>query len=309
MSFDEEFERLSRIKPNLERRAVIINLVRSFFVDQGFLEVETPVRVPSVAPEQFITPLASEGWFLSTSPELYMKRLLACGYDKLFQMSRCFRRGEIGRLHNPEFTLLEWYRRDAGYEETIEDTERLTTSLASGLGLGTTISYLGRDIDFHLPWPRITVSEAFKRAAGWDPVAEPDGEKFDLDLVSKVIPSLGTSRPMVLTGYPAPMASLARLNTRDPRVAERAEVFIAGLELANAYGELNDPAEQRRRFEADAALIRKAGGNAILSEKFLEAVAHMPPCGGIALGVDRLVMLFCNASSIQDVLAFPHEWA
>jgi len=309
VSFDDEFERLSRIKPNLERRSVIINLVRSFFLDRGFLEVETPVRVPSVAPEQFITPLASEDWFLTTSPELYMKRLLACGYDKLFQIGRCFRRGEIGRLHNPEFTLLEWYRREAGYEETIDDTEGLIASIARSLGLGTIMSYLGRDIDLNLPWPRATVSEAFKQAAGWDPVAEPDGEKFDLDLVSKVIPSFDVSRPMVLTGYPAPMASLARLNARDPRVAERAEVFIAGLELANAYSELNDPQEQRRRFEEEAALIRGAGGKAILSEKFLEAVAHMPPCGGIALGVDRLVMLFCNAVSIQDVLAFPHDWA
>jgi lysyl-tRNA synthetase class 2 len=309
VSFDDESKRLSRIKPNLERRAVITNLVRSFFLDQGFLEVETPVRVRSVAPEQFIVPLASEDWFLSTSPELYMKRLLACGYDKLFQMAHCFRRGEIGRLHNPEFTLLEWYRRNAGYEETISDTERLITSVARSLGQGTSVSYLGRDIDLRLPWPRVTVSDAFKRAAGWDPVTEPDGEKFDLDLVSKVIPSFDASRPLVLTGYPAPMASLARLNADDPRIAERAEVFIAGLELANAYSELNDPEEQRRRFEAEASLIRQAGGRATLSEKFLEAVAHMPPCGGIALGVDRLVMLFCNAASIRDVLAFPHEWA
>ncbi len=309
MSFDDELERLCRIKPNLERRSRIVQLIRTFFFDPGFLEVETPVRVPSVAPEQFIIPLTSEDWFLSTSPELYMKRLLACGYDKLFQLSRSFRKGEAGHLHNPEFTLLEWYRKGAGYSETIEDTEQLVALIADSLGLGSSVRYLDTHVDLTLPWPRVTVSNAFKRAAGWDPVARPDPDRFDLDLSFKVVPSFPAARPMVLTGYPAPQASLARLDPRDPRVAERAEVFIAGLDLANAYTELNDPAEQRRRFEEEAEIIRQAGGKATVSKKFLQAVGHMPPCGGIALGVDRLVMLFCNATSIQDVLAFPQDWA
>ena len=307
MSFDDEFDRLRRIRPNLEIRSRIIQLTRSFFLEQGFLEVDTPIRVPAVAPEQFITPIPSEDWFLSTSPELHMKRLLACGYDKLFQISRCFRRGEVGRLHNPEFTMLEWYRRDAGYEETVEETEGLFLSLSDRLGSGQRIRYQGIDIDLHTPWPRITVSDAFIHAAQWDPVAKPDEERFDLDLVTKVMPGFDSEMPTVLTGYPAAMASLARLNADDKRIAERAEVFIAGLELANAYSELNDAHEQRRRFESEAEVIRRAGGKANLSETFLEAVSHLPPCGGIALGIDRLVMLFCDTRSIQDVIPFPHE--
>ena len=308
MSFDEELERLSRIRLNLERRARVIQLTRAFFIDRGFMEVDTPIRVPSVAPEQFITPVSSEEWFLSTSPELHMKRLLACGYDRLFQISRCFRRGEVGRLHNPEFTMLEWYRKGAGYDQMMADTEQLVLSIARNLTSSETVLYQGSVIHLQVPWPRVSVSEAFKRSAGWDPIDSPDGERFDIDLMSKVVPGFDLTRPTILTGYPSSMASLARLNASDPRVAERAEVFVAGLELANAYTELNDPREQRRRFEEEAALIRRAGGKATLSERFLQAVSHMPPCGGIALGIDRLVMLFCDAASIEDVLAFPQEW-
>jgi elongation factor P--(R)-beta-lysine ligase len=307
--FGDESARLSRIKSNLERRALIFQLTRAFFGERGFLEVDTPVRVPAVAPEQFIRPFASEDWFLSTSPELHMKRLLASGYDRVFQVSRCFRKGEIGRRHNSEFTMLEWYRRDSGYAEMVSDTAELVASLVRQLGLGGTIPYLGMMIDLSLPWPQVSVSDAFVKAAGWDPVADPDTERFDLDLVGKVIPGFDPGRPVILAGYPAPMAALARLNVRDRGVAERAEVFVGGLELANAYTELNDPDEQRRRFEAEAKLIRQAGGRAPLPGRFLEAVAHLPQCAGIALGMDRLVMLLCNTDAIQDVMAFPQDEA
>ncbi len=309
MSFGDESARLFRIKSNLERRAVILRLTRSFFSDRGFLEVDTPARVPAVAPEQFIRPFASEDWFLSTSPELHMKRLLAAGYDRLFQISRCFRKGEIGRRHNSEFSMLEWYRRDSGYAEMVRDTAGLASFLARELGWGTTIPYLGRSIDLSQPWPQVSVSDAFVRAAGWDPVAKPDAERFDLDLVAKVIPAFDPGRPVILAGYPASMAALASLSIGDRRVAERAEVFVGGLELANAYTELNEPEEQRRRFEAEAELIRQAGGRAVLPMRFLEAVAHLPQCAGIALGIDRLVMLLCNADAIQDVMAFPQDEA
>jgi len=130
---EAESRRLARLKPNLERRALIYRFTRAFFQQQGFLEVETPIRMPEVAPEQYITPFASEDWLLSTSPELHMKRLLASGYDNIFQFSRCFRKGERGRLHNPEFTLLEWYRTHAGYREMISDPEQLVVTLAGTL--------------------------------------------------------------------------------------------------------------------------------------------------------------------------------
>ncbi len=300
----DEQPRLIRIKPNLQRRALIYEFTRIFFRGKGFLEVETPVRVPAVAPELNIAPFESEGWFLATSPELYMKRLLAAGYDKLFQFSRCFRKGERGRWHNPEFTLLEWYCTGADYLQMLNDTEKLVTVLASRLGLGVRLHYQNQNIDLAMPWQRITVHEAFTNAAGWDPVAESDPLRFDTDLVAKVIPSFA-GQPTILLEYPATMASLARLKAGGPGVAERGEVFIAGLEIANAYSELRDYQEQENRFQKEIEHIQKEEGRkAALPRQFLKALCHLPECGGIALGMDRLVMLLCDAGSIDDVMAF-----
>jgi elongation factor P--(R)-beta-lysine ligase len=307
VSFDEGSRRLTRIKTNLERRSLILQTTRSFFIDNNFIEVETPVRVPSVAPEQYIIPFASEDWFLSTSPELFMKRLLAAGYSRLFQISRCFRKGELGTRHNPEFTMIEWYREKSDFREMINDTQKLVLRLAEKLGKVKTISYQGVNIDISMPWDEITVQEAFLNVAGWDPIANPDADRFDMDLVSKVIPAFNPGRPVTLKGYPSSMASLARLNSKDPRVAERAEVFIGGLEIANAYSELNDPNEQKRRFEEEIAIIQKSGRKADMPRRFLECLAFLPECGGIALGLDRLVMLLCNSGSIKDVIAFPAD--
>ncbi len=272
--------------------------------------METPVRVPTTAPEEHITPFGSDAWFLSPSPELHMKRMLAAGYDKLFQLSHCFRSGERGRWHNPEFTLLEWYRTGADYRQVIQDTEQLVVTLADKLGLGHQIKYRGQDIDITLPWPRVTVRDAFVRAAGWDPTAQADSLRFDTDLVTKVLPSLAASRPTVLMDYPAAMASLARLKPGDAGVAERAEVFIGGLELANIYSELSDAREQEQRFRETIAQIgQETGQSRALPRKFLEAVAHLPDCGGAALGIDRLVMLLCNADAIDEVVAFTVDTA
>jgi lysyl-tRNA synthetase class 2 len=302
---EDESQRLIYLKPNLWRRALICEFTRAYFRQQGFLEVETPIRVPTVAPELHITPFESEVWFLSTSPELYMKRMLAAGYDRLFQISHCFRRGERGRWHNPEFTMLEWYRSGADYRQMIQDVEQLVVTLARNLGLNTIVKYRGQDIDISLPWPTITVRDAFLHAAGWDPIAEPNSLQFDTDLVTKVLPSFATSRPTVLIDYPAAMASLARLNPDDARVAERAEVFLGELELANAYSELRDAREQERRFQQAIEQIYKEKGQQItMPRQFLRAVAQLPECGGVALGIDRLVMLLCNAASIDEVIPF-----
>lgn len=298
------------VKANLQRRALICEHTRTFFRQQGFLEVETPIRVPTVAPEAQIVPFESEQWFLSTSPELHMKRLLAAGYSKLFQISHCFRKGERGRWHNPEFTLLEWYRAGADYRQMIDDTEQLLVSLATRLDLGPMISYGNQEINLTPPWPRITVGEAFRRAAGWDPIADPDLSRFDTDLVTKVIRSFAPGRPTVLLDYPAPMASLARLKSGEPGVAERAEVFVGGLELANAYSELRDSQEQEKRFRKELEQIGQEQGRRItMPLRFLEAVSRLPQCSGIALGMDRLVMLFCDADSIDEVMAFTVDTA
>jgi lysyl-tRNA synthetase class 2 len=307
---EDEHCRLARLAPNLRRRALVHELIRAFFKERRFLEVETPVRAPSIAPEPFIVTFQSEDWFLAASPELHMKRLLAAGYERLFQFSHCFRKGERGRWHNPEFTMLEWYRKGADYLGIIEDTEQLITSIASGLGMKNAVIYQGQEIDITPPWPRLTVQEAYMKYAGWDPVAANDPARFDVDFVEKVVPSFSPRRPTVLIDYPAPQASLARLKPGNSLIAERAEVFIGGLELANAYSELRDAQEQAKRFrEAIAEIRRERGLDMPVPDSFIKAVASLPECGGIALGVDRLAMLFCDAASIDEVMPFTADTA
>jgi lysyl-tRNA synthetase class 2 len=302
---DDERQRLARLTPNLRRRAFIYQVIRSFFNEQGFLEVETPIRSPAIAPEKEIIPIESDGWFLCASPELYMKRLLAAGYDKIYQFSHCFRKGERGNYHNPEFTLLEWYRKSAGYGQMMQDTERIVTAIAAALGMGTTLRYRDKAIDLALPWERLTVSEAFKKLAGWDPVIDPDVRRFDEDTVLKVIPNLNPLRPTFLLDYPAPMASLARLKPDNPRVAERFELIIGGLELCNAYSELNNQKEQELRFREEIKQIKQEQHRtAPMPDKFINAVEYLPECAGNALGIDRLVMLFCDAVSIDAAMPF-----
>lgn len=305
-----EQERLTRMRSNLARRAELFRLVRRFFQENGFLEVETPMRAPAIAPEANITPVESEGWYLIASPELHMKRLLAAGYERIFQISRCFRRAERGRLHNPEFTLLEWYRAGADYLDIVRDTEQLLLFLAENIWRTAVIDYQGQQIDLALPWEYLDVKQAYIASVGWDPVEAFDVRRFDDDMALQIIPSLPLNRPVVLKDYPKEAASLARLKPQDPGVAERAEVFIGGLELANVYSELNDRKEQMWRFAEEAALIEKTQGRrAPMPQSFLEALGHMPPAGGVALGLDRLAMLFCNASSINEVLAFTVDTA
>ncbi len=228
----------------------------------------------------------------------------------MFQICHCFRKGERGQMHNPEFTMLEWYRLDADYMQIVQDAERLILYIADSLGLGSTIRYQGSELDLTPPWSTISVSRAFLDSAGWDPVSHPDTERFDIDLVDRVMPSLALDRPSVLLDYPAASASMARLKAADPRVAERAEVFIGGLELANAYSELTDTAELEHRFRTEVERLESEGGqNIALPRKFLEATTDLPTSAGIALGLDRLVMLFCDAASIDEVIAFPHDLA
>jgi lysyl-tRNA synthetase class 2 len=301
----KESSRLSNIKSKLEYRAFILNGIRAFFSGQGFIEIDTPLRVPSVAPEQFITPFTSEGWFLSTSPELQMKRLVAAGYKKIYQINHSFRKDERGRYHNPEFTMLEWYRAGADYNRIIDDTEQLVLELASRSGGGPELHYQGQTIDLTPPWRRITVREAYLRWAGWDPTVGFEGQRFDDDLVDKIVPHFSVDLPTIILDYPAECAALARLKPGAAGIAERAEIFIGGLEIANVYSELNDPVEQEKRFRQEMELMQKSGKPVSWPEKFIEAVKQMPDCGGIAVGVDRLVMLLTDAASIDEVIAFP----
>ncbi len=293
----------------LQIRSNVLQAIRRYFLSREFVEVDTPVRLPAPALETFIDAIPSGDWYLRTSPELHMKRLLVAGMPKIFQMGPCFREGERGRHHNPEFTMLEWYRANADYETILEDAQALISDVAQEV-LGSTILQWGDgEIDVDRPWVRLSVSEAFLQHAGWDPVLAFDADRFDLDLINKVEPALPRDRGVVLIDYPIEVAALAKPHPDDPRVAQRWELYMGGLELANAFSELTDAAEQRRRFE-ECAAERSAAGREVypLDQPFLAALEDgMPPSGGIAMGVDRLVMLVANAASIQDVITFAEE--
>lgn len=292
---------------NLELRHKAIHAMRRWFHGKGFIEVETPVRIPHPAPEAYIDCPPAGGAWLRASPELQMKRLLAVGADRIFQIGACFREGERGSRHNPEFTMLEWYRRDASYLDILDDCRALIADSAASSTGSTIIHRDGQRIDLASTWETIAVRDAYRRWAGWDPVSSWDADRFDADMAQLIEPSLPRDRVVVLIDYPREAASLSRIKQSDQAVAERWELYIGGMELANAFGELTDGREMRRRFE-EARAKRSALGEADygLDEDFLhdlESGAY-PRSGGIALGIDRFVMLLANASSIDEVRAF-----
>ena len=277
----------------LKLRARVLRQLRAFFDAHGFVEVETPVRIAAPAPEPHIDcpavlphPAAPRAavTFLRASPELQMKRILAAGLPRIYQIGPCFREGERGRRHSPEFTMLEWYRAPAGYLDILADMEALMAAVC-----GAPQTFL-----------RMTVREAYLRWAGWDPFAAWDADRFDRDMALSIEPNLPKGF-VVLMDYPAPAASLARLCGDH---AERWELYLDGVELANAFTELGDPEEQRRRFAAARQERRQLGeADYPLDEDFLDALARMPPAGGVALGVDRLVMALAGAPDIATVRA------
>ena len=335
---------LARKSQTLEMRAKLIQSLRLFFINSGFLEVETPLRIPSPTPEEHIEAIRSEDWFLQTSPELFMKRLLAAGYQRIFQISPCFRSAERGDKHLPEFTMLEWYVAGFDYQQLMEQCETLIWSVARGLGITEisrqnhgdepqnklcgVIPSAARDcstnkfqdtsllkfeshnkkINLAPSWERITVADAFLKYA---PVSVEEAlarNIFDEILVDYIEPQLGVSKPTFIYDYPAKLAALAKLKDNDLSVSERFELYIGGLELANGFSELTDTNEQRQRFE-EALKLRATKNWALyeIPEKFLQSLETLPPCAGIALGIDRLVMIMTGAKTVDDVVAFTPE--
>lgn len=290
---------------NLALRSAVLRAVRQFFADRGFLEVETPVRVACPALELHIDAVPADGAYLRTSPELHIKRLLADGLPRVFELGPCFRRGERGERHNPEFTMLEWYRTHASYDDILADARQLLPYVFLQAKGETACRYRGRDIQVAPPWHELTVRDAYRQFAGWDPVADFDADRFDLDMVEKIEPALPLDRPVVLRDFPPALAALARCRAGATPVAERWELYVGGLELANAFSELTDAGEQRRRFVA-CAEQRRARGREVypIDEAFLEAVGRMPPSGGVAMGIDRLVMLVAGVDTIDGARAF-----
>ena len=303
---DPATEELSAKKPFLDARSRILQAVRRFFVDRQFMEVETPVRIRAPAQETHIDAEPSGCGYLRTSPELHMKRLLAAGYDRVFQIGPCFRHAEQGRLHSPEFTMLEWYRSAADYMDMLVDAKALLDAVVREVTGKTNIVYRGREIELMPVWECFPVRDVFLKFAGWDVIDHPDPNRFDFDLVDKVEPALPLNCPVVVKDYPAHAAALARCKEQDPRIAERWELYVGGMELANAFSELTDPSEQRRRFEQSAAERRQQGRPEYpVDEAFLAALqCGLAPCAGTALGIDRLTMLLSDAADISDARPF-----
>jgi lysyl-tRNA synthetase class 2 len=303
-----ETHRRKDLHKNLELRASILQYIRQFFVDNRYLEVETPIRVPAPAPEAHIDAQSSEGWYLQTSPELCMKRLLAAGYPRIFQICKCFRKDERGSRHLTELTMLEWYTVGQDYTEMMNQCEELIIHIAGYLGRNNIIQYQGRRIDLTLPWHRITVADAFNRWAGISVERALDDDRFEEILALKIEPRLGNDKPLFLYDYPVACGALARLKSSNRQLAERFELYIGGLELCNAFSELIDPDEQRKRFEAERELRRSAGKPVYpMPEEFLYELEYMPDAAGNALGIDRLIMLFADTKRIDDVVSFVPE--
>lgn len=290
----------------LRCRGKVLRALREFFYRHDFLEVETPVRLRAPALETHIDAEGAGDLFLRTSPELHMKRLLAADYPRIFQIGPCFRKGEQGPFHHPEYTMLEWYRAPGDYMDILADTQALIREVAWAVKGDAAWTWQGQRVNAAKEWRVMTVESAFTRWAGWNPVTHMDEDRFDLDLVDKIEPELSAMDvPVILKNYPAAAAALARRQPHRPEVAERWELYIAGIEIANAYSELTDPEEQRARFEA-AAQHRQQAGRPVypIDEDFIAALDHLPPCGGIALGIDRLVMLLADQPDLSGVTAF-----
>ncbi len=292
----------------LMTRALIFQAVRQFFIGEGYLEIDTPFRIPAPAPELHIDAVASGNWFLHTSPELCMKRLLSAGYDRIFQICRCWRDGERGTKHLPEFVMLEWYRSDIDYLDLMDECEDLIKFVSVALNKTESLRFAGQEINLSGAWERLSVRNAFQKYASMTMEDALFRKIFDEVMVEQVEPQLGNGKPTFLYDYPAEFGALARLKQTDTSVAERFELYIGGLELANAFSELTDPVEQRSRFISEAtsrALLQRK--TYPLPENFLAEMAGMPSAAGIALGLDRLVMVFLDASCIDETVAFTPE--
>ena len=322
-------------------RAKMLAAIRSWFGANGFVEVETPILFehsglnPHI--DEFETAYrVSPGdrnprrLFLRTSPEVFHKRLLAAGLPKFYEIGRFFRNGEVTDSHNPEFTGLEFYEANADYRRVMEITEQVLSTAIAAVAGSMRIRMDKTEIDVTPPWDRMTVREAFAARAGvtlpaTDDVAALSAEAKRIGIavhesdafddvffrifLEKIDPHLGRPKPLFLYDYPASMGVMARRKAGDPTVAERVEAYIGGVELANGFSELTDPAEQRARFVADREIVARkravAPESLSLDEGFLEALSRMPPSTGIAIGLDRVLLLATERAAIRDVIAFP----
>jgi len=331
LKFDSQFKKLQL------KRILILEMIRTFFKKQGFLEFRTPLLVKYAGQEPYLSPIKVafedersrryEG-YLITSPEYSLKKILAAGFDKIFEITSAFRQNEsFGGLHNPEFLILEWYRRNSHYRELMKDVEKMIFYLNWRLKRSRYLIYQEQKIDLAPPWPKITVKEAFKKWAGINLDKARDLKSFKNQVrkaglsfkynnwddlfyevfLNKIEPRLKINRPIIIYDYPLPQAALARRKNAKSFYAERFELFIGGLELANAFSELSDPEEQLKRFKAEQKIRKKLKKPIIpIDNDFLKALKWgLGHSSGIALGIDRLEMLLLNIKDINDLLIFP----
>lgn len=336
-------DRLAARRANLTVRGRILAAVRRFFEERGYAEVDTPALQVSPGLEPHLKAFATvlhdprDGGarprYLHTSPEFAMKKLLAGGMERIWQLAHVYRDGERSATHHPEFSMLEWYRAGASYRDLIDECEALLRQVQAAAGAAA-LRWQGSSADARLPWRRLSVAEAFEQYCGIDVLgtapdpAQPDAARlaaavarigivprpeddwetlFFRIFLEHIEPNLGIGAPTIVYDYPISMAALSRRKPDEPRLAERFELYVCGLELANAFGELTDAAEQRRRFAADQGRKQALYGETYpTDEDFLAALEHgLPECAGIALGFDRLVMLATGAEHIEDVLWAP----
>jgi lysyl-tRNA synthetase class 2 len=307
------------------KRTKIINYIRNFMGSKGFVEVETPMMHPvpgGATARPFITHhnTLDMDLYLRIAPELYLKRLLVGGMERVYEINRNFRNEGIDTKHNPEFTMMEVYQAYGNYEDMMEITEQLFVNLAKEtFGGALKFKYGEKEIDFAPPWPRQSYMELFQKHAGcaWEDTEKvlAKAKELGLDLKGKTAEAIANDvfekvvepnleGPVFLIDYPTAICPLTKAKSDKPEICERFELFINGMEMANAFTELNDPLDQRKRFEEQ--LARKTEGSVKLDEDFITAMEYgMPPAGGLGIGIDRLVMILTNSLSIRDVILFP----
>ncbi len=319
-------------KKTIQKINQITQKIRNFFNKEDFLEVQTPIlnKIPGMEPhlDPFEANFSNnEKLYLNTSPELQMKKLLANGFDKIFNITKVFRNGEIGGpLHNPEFTMLEWYRKNANYEDIMKDCENLLIALCPL----RKIHYQNKEINLQKPWTRISTNELFIKYCDINLLENKDFETFKKTAISKnydingckdwddiffkiflnhIEKTLGFDKATIVYDYPSSQAALAQKKKSEPFFAERFEIYIAGIELANAFSELIDANEQRERLIEEQKLRKNLNKTVFdIDEEFLASLESITePCSGIAFGIDRLLMILLNKTDIKDVILFPLE--
>ncbi len=295
--------RLTRLKPVLLKRNKLISAIRDFFSQRSFVELETPIILDAPMPEPNIEAISAEKGILRTSHEPYLKACLAAGYDKIFEIGACFRKEEKGRLHREEFTMLEYYQKNASSDTLIPLTKQLITHCALAVNNSTIINYNGKSIQLDSEWELISLKDAFAKFAGYSVGESIANNKFEVDMVEKIEPNFPENKPCIVRDYPEKFRAYSKLRDETAATADRWELYIGGIEIANTYTELTDKCEIRKLINNFREQRRKSKMKDYpCCEVFMQAVdVGIPPSAGTAMGIDRLLILLTSSKSIEEV--------